>query len=106
MLLFAIPPGMATGFVIVIITQYYTDVNFGPVQGIAAASEMGHGTNVIAGLAIGFKSTMAPVLAVCMAIQVSYTLGMTSGLDTVALPAAIGQPFAPRMAAGLFGTAV
>jgi Na+/H+-translocating membrane pyrophosphatase len=101
---------MAAGFLIVLITQYYTDFNYAPVQQIAAAAEMGgHGTNVIAGLGVGFKSTMLPVLVVCVAIQTAYTLGATAGLnhDTCYDEALQKQTLgSPQVAAGLFGTAV
>merc|ERR1719436_586306 len=40
--------GMVTGFLIVLITQYYTDFNYGPVRKIALSSTHGHGTNIIA----------------------------------------------------------
>jgi len=98
--------GMLTGFLVVLITQYYTDFNYQPVKDIASAAEMGgHGTNVIAGLGVGFMSTMAPILVVCVAILSSYFLGMTAGLETTG---AFGLQTGvnPRMASGLFGTAV
>jgi len=88
--------GMACGFVIVLITQYYTDFEYQPVRDIAKASESGHGTNIIQGLAVGFESTMMPVIVVCSAVLVSFYLGRTSGLS--------GHD--EGFEAGLFGTAV
>jgi len=93
--------GMVSGFIVVLITQYYTDFTYGPVRNIAKASESGHGTNIIAGLGVGFESTMLPILVVVTAILTSYFLGQSSGLKTIH-----GQSSNSTEAAGLFGTAV
>jgi K(+)-stimulated pyrophosphate-energized sodium pump len=61
-------------------TAYYTGVNYAPVQDIARASSAGHATNVIAGLALGLKSTALPVLFVGAGIVVAYGLGGLYGL--------------------------
>ncbi len=60
---------------IVMITEYFTSKSFNPVKHIAAASQTGSGTNVIAGLAVSMKSTAAPALVICGAIVWAYQLG-------------------------------
>jgi len=64
--------GLAMTAVVVVITNYYTATEFSPVRDIAKASETGHATNIIAGLALGMRATALPVLFIGLSILTSY----------------------------------
>ena len=64
----------------VIITEYYTSKKYRPVQAIAKASNSGHGTNIIMGLAMGMESTALPVILIVVGILISYFLAGIYGI--------------------------
>jgi len=76
--------GLAVTFLLVMITDYFTSKKYRPVLAIAEASKSGHGTNIIAGLAVSMSSTAIPVLIICAGVIASYLL---SGIYGVALAA-------------------
>ena len=72
--------GLAITGLIIWITEYYTGVDYRPVQSIAKSSETGHGTNVIQGLAVSMESTALPALVIVFGIIVTYTLAGLFGI--------------------------
>jgi len=72
--------GLVVTGLIIWITEYYTGTNYRPVRSIAKASETGHGTNVIQGLAISLESTAMPTLVICAGIIIAYALAGLMGI--------------------------
>ena len=79
-LFWAMMVGLGVTGLIVWITEYYTGTNYRPVRSIAKASETGHGTNVIQGLAISLEATALPTLVICVGIVVAYQLAGLIGI--------------------------
>jgi K(+)-stimulated pyrophosphate-energized sodium pump len=79
--------GVAVTALLFGITEFYTATRFRPVKSIAAASETGHATNIIAGLAQGFQSTAAPALVIALAILAANDLAGIYGIGI----AVVGQ---------------
>jgi len=72
--------GLVITGLLIWITEYYTGTNYRPVRSIAKASETGHGTNVIQGLAISLESTALPTLVICAGIIIAFQLAGVIGI--------------------------
>lgn len=77
--------GLAITVLLIWITDYYTSTKHKPVQSIAKASETGHGTNIIQGLAISMKSTALPIIVIAAGIFVSFQLAGLYGVAVAAM---------------------
>ncbi len=90
--------GLLLTGLIVMITEYFTSTSFAPVKHIAQASLTGHGTNVIAGLAVSMKATGMPVIVICGAILWAFYIG-AGGFVNVTSDQAVAGLFAIALSA-------
>ena len=72
--------GLIVTAAIIWVTEYYTGTGYRPVKSVARASESGHGTNVIQGLAVSLESTALPALIIIVGILVTYSLAGLFGI--------------------------
>jgi len=77
--------GIGVTLALVAITEYFTGTAWPPVKKIAGASETGHATNIIAGLAVGLKATAAPIIVIGGAIAATYELGGYYGIGVAVM---------------------
>ncbi|RRN76782.1 sodium-translocating pyrophosphatase, partial [Pseudoxanthomonas sp. SGD-10] len=82
---YAIVVGLLVGAIMSFVTEYYTAMGKAPVDSIVQQSSTGHATNIIAGLSVGMKSTVVPILVLAGGIMASYYF---AGLYGVAIAAA------------------
>ncbi len=77
--------GLIAGLLIGFLTEYYTAHEYNPTRKVSEASNTGAGTNVIAGLALGYQSTALPVLVLAIAMYFAYYFGGLYGIGIAAV---------------------
>ncbi|MFL6037688.1 MAG: sodium-translocating pyrophosphatase, partial [Gaiellaceae bacterium] len=77
--------GLAVTFLLVAITEYYTGTRWGPVKSISSASQTGHATNIISGLAVGMQATALPVVVIATGILVAHHFAGLYGIGVAVM---------------------
>src|SRR5947208_17101153 len=77
--------GLVVTFLLVAITEFYTGTRWGPVKAISKASQTGHATNIIEGLAIGMQATAAPVIVIAAGILVAHRFAGLYGIGVAVM---------------------
>src|SRR6266700_2090318 len=77
--------GLVVTFLLVAITEYYTGSRWGPVKSISSASQTGHATNIIEGLAVGMKATALPVIVIAAGILIAHHFAGLYGIGVAVI---------------------
>jgi K(+)-stimulated pyrophosphate-energized sodium pump len=77
--------GLVVTFLLVAITEYYTGTRWGPVKSISSASQTGHATNIIEGLAVGMKATALPVVVIAAGILIAHHFAGLYGIGVAVM---------------------
>ncbi|HXH89472.1 MAG TPA: sodium/proton-translocating pyrophosphatase, partial [Gaiellaceae bacterium] len=77
--------GLVITFALVAITEFYTGSRWNPVKSISKASQTGHATNIIEGLAVGMRATAAPVIVIAAGIVVAYEIAGLYGIGVAVM---------------------